>query len=215
MRLKIALLGLSGDPAHTGHLAVSQELHNLGFDRVWWSITPQNPFKKGRVREAYAHRDRLARILLQGCEQWLEVRDFEAGLHIDREEVRSYAFLTWLTQTYPIYDFTFVMGADNWKHFHTWGHHTDILAEKLASVLVLPRGEDVPTLLECPAAGQLADHHWTAGGVPPVGTWMIHPVQLSPASSTQIVADLKAGNVPDALTEAQLAYIRQYELYAK
>lgn len=215
MRLKIALLGLSADPAHTTHRAVSLELQKLGFDRVWWSITPQNPFKRGRVREAYAHRDRLARILLQGYEQWLEVRDFEAGLHVEREEVRSYAFLTWLNLTYPIYDFTFVMGADNWKHFHTWGHHTDILSEGLASVLVLPRGEEVSALLETPSALELADRQWEGRGVPPVGTWMVHPVQISLASSTAIVEDLKAGRVPEDLTEAQLAYIRTHGLYTK
>src|SRR6202012_339481 len=44
--LKIGLLGGSFNPAHEGHLHVSDiALKKLGLDYVWWLVSPQNPLK--------------------------------------------------------------------------------------------------------------------------------------------------------------------------
>src|ERR671936_346109 len=44
--LKIGLLGGSFNPAHKGHLHVSEmALKQLGLDYVWWLVAPQNPLK--------------------------------------------------------------------------------------------------------------------------------------------------------------------------
>src|SRR5688572_2120208 len=43
---RIGLLGGSFNPAHAGHVHVSQEaLRLLGLDEVWWLVSPQNPLK--------------------------------------------------------------------------------------------------------------------------------------------------------------------------
>src|SRR5438477_813347 len=44
--LRIGLLGGSFNPAHEGHLHVSEvALKRLGLDYVWWLVSPQNPLK--------------------------------------------------------------------------------------------------------------------------------------------------------------------------
>ena len=44
--LRIGLLGGSFNPAHEGHVHVSEvALKRLGLDYVWWLVTPQNPLK--------------------------------------------------------------------------------------------------------------------------------------------------------------------------
>ncbi len=44
--LRVGLLGGSFNPAHDGHLYVSEvALKRLGLDYVWWLVTPQNPLR--------------------------------------------------------------------------------------------------------------------------------------------------------------------------
>ena len=44
---KIGILGGSFDPAHKGHLAVSQEaVKRLKLKQIIWAITKKNPLKK-------------------------------------------------------------------------------------------------------------------------------------------------------------------------
>ncbi len=44
--LKIGLLGGSFNPAHEGHLYISNiAIKRLGLDYVWWLVSPQNPLK--------------------------------------------------------------------------------------------------------------------------------------------------------------------------
>ena len=44
--LRIGLLGGSFNPAHAGHLHISESaLRMLDLDQVWWLVSPQNPLK--------------------------------------------------------------------------------------------------------------------------------------------------------------------------
>ena len=46
-KIKIGILGGSFDPAHKGHLAISEEaLKKFNLKFIIWAITKQNPFKQ-------------------------------------------------------------------------------------------------------------------------------------------------------------------------
>ena len=50
-KIKIGVLGGSFDPAHKGHLAISNEaLKRFKLKNIIWAITSQNPLKKKKVQ---------------------------------------------------------------------------------------------------------------------------------------------------------------------
>src|ERR1700743_2235645 len=75
--LRIGLLGGSFDPAHCGHLYVSEVARKaLKLDQVWWLVTPGNPLKPdpGSV----AVRTERARLVARA--PYITVTDIEADL---------------------------------------------------------------------------------------------------------------------------------------
>ena len=45
--LQIGILGGSFNPAHSGHLHISElSLDLLSLDEVWWLVSPRNPLKE-------------------------------------------------------------------------------------------------------------------------------------------------------------------------
>jgi len=208
----VAVLGMSADPAHKGHLRVAEALHALGYERVVLMVTPQNPFKN-TARTPFEHRMALAR-LLAGRRTWLEISDAEAWMQVLGEELRTLHMMTHLREIYPGTPFTFVMGSDNWQHFHTWGSYADIL--KTCGILVVPR-PGAAALHGTEAAKVLAAQEDKAGeGVVPQGRWRVYgDLPGGPASSTQIRRVLASGQSTPWLNEKQLDYIRANNLYTK
>jgi nicotinate-nucleotide adenylyltransferase len=44
--LRVGLLGGSFDPAHQGHVRITEEaLRRFRLDRIWWLVSPGNPLK--------------------------------------------------------------------------------------------------------------------------------------------------------------------------
>ncbi|PZP40281.1 MAG: hypothetical protein DI585_01525 [Pseudomonas fluorescens] len=213
--MRIAILGLSGDPMHLGHVAVALAIRAMGYERVWLMITPQNPLKQAAA-VPYWHRRELARLLTKGHEDWLEVCDFEAGVAVHDPDLRTHTVLSALRERMPEVEFTFVLGADAWadaeKGFHTWTNFMEIPA--LASLLILPREPWTNCVLACPAAQALAHRHFAGDGPVPVGCWRVASAPIDhPASSTGVRENLKMRRASEHLTDAQNVYVRDNRLY--
>lgn len=204
-RQPVALLGLSANPAHQGHLAISQALKQKGFSEVWWSITPEQEFKPANTLAPYPHRKALAQLLTQPHQSWLKLSDFEANLPIQSEHHRTAEFLASLSQAHPQNHFHFVMGADSWAHphkgFHTWGGYQNI--STISPLLIIPREPfSTADLTTCPAAQTL-----------PAASWSILPMPHHPVSATTIRENLMTNTPPNGLTAPQMSYIARHQLY--
>lgn len=210
----IALLGLSANPPHAGHLAISMALLELGYAEVWWSIAPEQEFKPAATLAPYAHRAALARLLIRDVPN-LRLDDTEAAMAIKHEHDRTYEWLQHLAYVHPQHNFTFVMGADSWAHpakgFHTWGGFEKCLQH--AGLLVMPRPGQATGPTNAPAAKALNGLHYKKPGVVPRGRWAVYPAALMEISSTDIRQQLAAGQGPAGLTVEQLDYIRVHRLY--
>ena len=111
--LRIGLLGGSFDPAHSGHLYVSEVARKaLKLDYVWWLVSPGNPLKP--APDALAVRLLRARNLAR--HRTIFVTDIEARLGT-RYTVDTVAALQ---KRFPQVDFVWLMGSDNLEQFSRW-----------------------------------------------------------------------------------------------
>jgi nicotinate-nucleotide adenylyltransferase len=120
----IGLLGGSFNPAHGGHLHITQyALHRLGIDEVWWLVSPKNPLKSTQSLADYEDRLAGAKTMAAG-HRHIRVSDLEK-----QEGLRySYQTIALLKRRYPAVQFVWLMGADNLAQFHRWRRWRQILA---------------------------------------------------------------------------------------
>ena len=129
----IGLLGGSFNPAHGGHLHITLHgLHKLGFDEVWWLVSPRNPLKSLSSLASYEQRLASARFVTAGQPR-VRVLDIEARLGTRY----SYETLALLKKRFRGTHFVWMMGADNLAQFHRWKRWKQLLAE--VPVLVFDR----------------------------------------------------------------------------
>ncbi|MBN66014.1 MAG: nicotinic acid mononucleotide adenylyltransferase [Rickettsiales bacterium] len=120
---KIGLLGGSFNPAHAGHVHLSQQaLKHLQLDAVWWLVSPQNPLKSDEGMAPFDERLQHAEQLIAGDAR-IQTSDFEAvhGLQYTCDTLPA------LQDAYPQHHFVWLMGADNLVHFHRWRAWESIL----------------------------------------------------------------------------------------
>ncbi|HEX4178383.1 MAG TPA: nicotinate (nicotinamide) nucleotide adenylyltransferase [Rhizomicrobium sp.] len=118
--LRIGLLGGSFDPAHDGHLYVSDIARKaLKLDYVWWLVSPGNPLKP----EPGALAGRLARARAAAAHHpFIRVSDIEQrlGTRYTVDTVRA------LQRRFPHTRFTWLMGSDNLEQFARWRRWQEI-----------------------------------------------------------------------------------------
>lgn len=137
--LSIGLFGGSFNPAHGGHLHVARAgLQQLGLDRVWWLVSPQNPLKS--KQPSWESRVETVRAL-----------NLPPRMEISRAELTSGTtytidFIRHLQMHYPRTRFVFIMGADNLAQLPRWKAWQEILARVPIAVIARP-GDGVKPLL--------------------------------------------------------------------
>jgi nicotinate-nucleotide adenylyltransferase len=138
--LRIGLLGGSFNPAHSGHLYVSEvALRRLGLDYVWWLVTPQNPLK-GKAGLAPLQ-DRVKQAKLVARHPRIVVMDIEHGLGT-RYSIDT---LKALQRRFPELRFVWLMGSDNLEIFRRWRRWEEIVARVPIAVVQRP-GTTLATL---------------------------------------------------------------------
>lgn len=181
--MRIGLLGGSFDPAHAGHVHITEEaLRRFGLDRIWWLVSPGNPLKQhgpAPLQERIA----TARNIMRNPK--VQVTGIEAllGTRMTADTIAG------LQRLYPRVRFVWLMGADNLVQFHQWDRWQDIAARVPIGVVARP-GWRMPARFSHTArilwrdrlpegkAAQLADHAPAA--------WCMVNVPMSKQSSSAI-----------------------------
>lgn len=182
--MRIGLLGGSFNPAHQGHLHISEiALQRLGLNQVWWLVTPANPLKNRRDLAPLAQRLSSARRLVK--HPGITVTAFEAS-HRDAYTVNT---LGRLLRRYGNVHFVWLMGADGLAGFRWWRDWRGIARRVPIAVFDRP-GFRYRALASIPARvlerARLdeSDARALATARPPAWTFLSIPLQS--VSSTQL-----------------------------
>jgi nicotinate-nucleotide adenylyltransferase len=112
---RIGLLGGSFNPAHEGHLHVSQQaMMRLNLDRIWWLVSPQNPLKS--ASDTAPLEERMAGARQVARDRRILVTDIESRL----ETRYTIDTLRALLRCFPDRRFVWIMGADNLLQLPRW-----------------------------------------------------------------------------------------------
>lgn len=186
-RRRIGLLGGSFNPAHSGHLHISQlALQRLDLDEVWWLVSPQNPLKPVRGMAPFAKRLASAEALAKGHSR-IKVSAIEAalGTRFTADTIAA------LQRRFPQTRFVFLMGSDNLAQLPRWRRWNEI-AENIP-IAVFDRPQTSLKALAGQAAQRYARARLPGDAArrlaeiePPA--WTFFHARLDPRSATEIRA---------------------------
>lgn len=149
-RKKIGLLGGSFNPAHKGHIYISEQaLTALGLDEVWWLVNPLNPFKKEQDMLPFDKRFNYAVSLNKN--PFIKVMDLESESGT-RHTVDT---LEYIMKKYPDTDFVWLIGDDLLPDFTLWKDWQKIV--DMVQIAVFPRSLSEKQLDTLPAVRFLKD----------------------------------------------------------
>ena len=118
---KIGILGGSFNPAHFGHIHITNTaLINLGLDEIWWLVAPQNRLKSSLDMENFDKRLSYARLLTKNI-SYIKVLDLEKKNQL----YATYRTVNFLNQRTRKVKFIWLMGSDildNLRHFFLGGN---------------------------------------------------------------------------------------------
>ncbi len=114
-KITVGLLGGSFNPAHKGHVYISElALKKLGLDQIWWLVSPQNPLKSTKGMAPMEKRVDSAQKIARHGKIRITTLETRLGTRYTADTLEA------LKRRYPNIRFIWIMGADNLESFHRW-----------------------------------------------------------------------------------------------
>ena len=156
--LRIGLLGGSFNPAHAGHLYVSETaLKRLKLDSVWWLVSPGNPLKEDAAMAPLAMRAQSARDVA-AHEPRIHVSAMERALHT----IYTIDTVKALRRRFPRVHFVWLMGSDNLQQFSRWRRWQDLARQ--VPIAVVQRPGSIMAALNAPLVRRFGMRRDMRGG---------------------------------------------------
>ena len=151
--MKVGLYFGSFNPIHTGHLIIANHVLNTGLiDKLWFVVSPQNPFKKSNsLLNEY---DRLHLVRL-ATEEDNRIYVTDAEFHLEKPSYTSQT-LIYLQEKYPDNQYHIIIGSDSYLNLPQWKNGAFMM--KNYDFIVYPRPgfkieQDIPSnMIIIPAA---------------------------------------------------------------
>ncbi len=151
--MNIGLYFGSFNPIHTGHLILASYVYEeTPLDKIWFVLSPQNPFKDEKNLLNEYDRLHLANLAIEEDSRF-RASDIEFGLPKPSYTVHT---LTYLEEKFPYEKFSIIMGSDSYQNLTHWKNYQHILAYYPIIVYMRPGFDVTPiegsqtTILEAP-----------------------------------------------------------------
>ncbi len=132
--MKIGLFFGSFNPIHIGHLIIANHILNqTELKKVWFVVSPQNPFKTENSLLNEYNRLHLVRLAIEEDNR-LKASDAEFQLSKPSYTINT---LIHLEEKYPNHEFSIIMGSDSFQNIHNWKNYEAII--KNYSIIVYKR----------------------------------------------------------------------------
>ena len=170
--MNIGLYFGSFNPIHIGHLIIANHvLNETPINKIWFIVSPQNPFKESKTLLNEFDRLHLVRLATQDDNR-IKCSDIEFNLPKPSYTSNTLMFLS---EKYPEHQFSLIMGSDSYQNLDKWKNYETIINNY--SVYVYKREghaikntfEKKAVILNAPiiqiSASQIRDHIRTAKSI--------------------------------------------------
>ncbi len=124
----------SFNPIHIGHLIVANfVLNEIDVEKIWFVISPENPFKNGKDLLNPKKRFDLVKKAIAGDKRFL-VSNVEFFLPKPSFTINT---LKYLKDKYPQHMFSLIMGSDSFERLNEWRNYKEIIDN--CRILIYPR----------------------------------------------------------------------------
>ena len=122
--MNIGLYFGSFNPIHIGHLIIANHvLNETPINKIWFIISPQNPFKESKTLLNEFDRLHLVRLATQDDNR-IKCSDIEFNLPKPSYTSNTLAFLS---EKYPEHQFSIIMGSDSYQNLDKWKNYETII----------------------------------------------------------------------------------------
>ena len=130
----IGILGGTFDPAHIGHVKISEEAKKrYGLNKIIWAITKKNPFKS---KSTYSLKKRIELAKKINTKNKFIIVKFYEDIIQSNRTIDLIKYLKKKNKRSKIY---FIMGADSLINFHKWKDYD--LISSICNILVFDRNK--------------------------------------------------------------------------
>ncbi|TMI88385.1 MAG: nicotinate-nucleotide adenylyltransferase [Bacteroidetes bacterium] len=163
--MNIALYFGSFNPIHIGHLIIANHvLNETSINKIWFIVSPQNPFKESKTLLNEFDRLHLVRLATQDDNR-IKCSDIEFNLPKPSYTTNT---LTFLSEKYPEHQFSIIIGSDSyqnldkWKNYETIINNYPVYVYKREGHEIKKTFEKEPVILNAPlieiSASQIREH---------------------------------------------------------
>jgi nicotinate-nucleotide adenylyltransferase len=122
--MNIGLYFGSFNPIHIGHLIIANHvLNETSINKIWFIVSPQNPFKESKTLLNEFDRLHLVRLATQDDNR-IRCSDIEFNLSKPSYTSNTLAFLS---EKYPEHQFSIIMGSDSYQNLGKWKNYKAII----------------------------------------------------------------------------------------
>ncbi|MBL7731514.1 MAG: nicotinate-nucleotide adenylyltransferase [Chitinophagaceae bacterium] len=133
--MKVGLYFGSFNPIHAAHLIIANHLLNeTDIEKLWFVVSPQNPFKAELALLNEYHRLHLVKLATEDDSR-IKASDIEFGLP---KPSYTTATLAYLKEKHPEHEFCIIMGSDSFQNLHKWKNYEVIVREHTIYVYLRP-----------------------------------------------------------------------------